>query len=54
MKHGLVYATFYVRCVQISSAVDLPLRSVFRYVSNFEKLVDEAPNDPSQDFKTQV
>lgn len=25
-----------------------------KYASNFETLIDEAPNDPSQDFKTQV
>lgn len=25
-----------------------------RYVSNIDKLIDEAPSDPTQDFKTQV
>ncbi|MEQ2313390.1 Ubiquitin carboxyl-terminal hydrolase 5, partial [Ameca splendens] len=24
------------------------------YVSNIDKIIDEAPNDPTQDFKTQV
>lgn len=25
-----------------------------RYVSNIEKIFDEAPSDPTHDFKTQV
>lgn len=25
-----------------------------RYVSNIDKIIDEAPKDPTQDFKTQV
>lgn len=25
-----------------------------RYVSNIDKIIDEAPSDPTQDFKTQV
>ena len=30
----------------------LPMPS--RYVSNIDKIIDEAPSDPTQDFKTQV
>lgn len=26
----------------------------FRYVSDIDKIIDEAPSDPTQDFKTQV
>lgn len=26
----------------------------YRYVANIDKIIDEAPSDPTQDFKTQV
>lgn len=26
----------------------------YRYVSNIDKIINDAPSDPTQDFKTQV
>ena len=50
---GMLKGNSYSRLPVIN--IDYLLVSLpYRYVSNIGKIIDEAPSDPTQDFKTQV
>ena len=45
---------FNIRILNVKTLFHILLFILHRYVSNIDKIIDDAPSDPTQDFKTQV